>query len=579
MRMFLVGMCDIFLILYLTTLSQVNPFHNSFLTVDDYNKLKEAKVQAEQDSEKSHAQIMELKNEVTVLDKQKEEALQSTLSAKAETEKAMQLVKTEKEKVAQSEIKLSKTISEKEEFNELLQKSHKSEQEALKIVKESKVEAEKAKKRELDALKAIEEKRIEVEKAREKELHALQIVKESQAESEKAKERELSALKAIEEKQKDLEKARKKELQALQIVKAVKIDAEKAREEEQKALELAEKLRLQAEEARKKEEQALKLAEEARLKEEEARKSEEIARKIAEEERLDAAKARENETVALNLAESANNQKEIALKNADTARKAEASALKVARVAQDETTKVKTEIQSIIQPSDKAYNDNIIGKLVQFTITIDYEDRLSRINNKVITMQGLPVKIGDDYVFIVPLGQIGLDPTSTHDNYITYNIMVNAKPVRSMYVKPGEVKLAALVIDDEVEHCLPVGKTDSFSSYMPILFSIRNQKTLGTMDRIRGISNDYFIFKRDHLQMVTEDEFYLENEGFRGTGNYAEYIVKGDQVVDLGGNFLGIAYKKNTISRIDNFKGWYKIPLQGVSAKELANHIYRVNKL
>ena len=82
MRMFLVGMCDIFLILYLTTLSQVNPFHNSFLTVDDYNKLKEAKVQAEQDSEKSHSQIMELKNEVTELDKQKEESLQATLSAK-----------------------------------------------------------------------------------------------------------------------------------------------------------------------------------------------------------------------------------------------------------------------------------------------------------------------------------------------------------------------------------------------------------------------------------------------------------------------------------------------------------------
>ena len=133
------------------------------------------------------------------------------------------------------------------------------------------------------------------------------------------------------------------------------------------------------------------------------------------------------------------------------------SALKVASIAQGETAKVKTKIQSIIQPSDKAYNENIIDKLVQFTITIDSEDRLNRINNKVITMQGLPVKIGDDYVFIVPLGQIGLDPTSTHDNYITYNITVNAKPVRNIYVKPGDVKLAALVIDDEVEHCLPVG--------------------------------------------------------------------------------------------------------------------------
>jgi hypothetical protein len=537
MRMFLFGMCDIFLILYLTTLSQVNPFHNSFLTVDDYNKLKEAKVQAEQDSEKSHAQIMELKNEVTVLDKQTEEALQSTLSANAEIKKAMQLVEIEKEKVVKSEIKLSKIISEKEEFNKLLQKSQKNEQKALTIVKESQVESEKAKEREQSTLKAIEEKQREVEKAREKELHALQIVK------------------------------------------AVKIDAEKAREEEQKALKLAEELRLQAEEAKKKEEHALKLAKEARLKEEEARKNEEIALKIAEEERLAAAKARENETIALGLAETANNQKEIALKNADIARQAERSALTVASIAQSETAKVESKIQTIIQPSDKAYNENIIDKLVQFTITIDYEDRLNRISNKVITMQGLPVKIGDDYVFIVPLDQIGFDPSSTHDNYISFNITVNDKPVTKLYVKPGEFKVAAMVIDDEVEHCLPVGKTDSFSSYMPVLFSIRNQNQLGTMDRIRGVSNDYFVFKRDHLQMITEDEFYFDNEGFRGTGNYAEYIVKGDQIVDLGGNFLGLAYKKNTILRIDNLNGWHKISIHGMSAIELANHIYTVSKL
>ncbi len=88
MKMFLVGMCDIFLILYLTTLSQVNPFHNSFLTVDDYNKLKEANVKAEKDSEESDAQILELKNKNSELDKQKDQAIQSTLSAEAEIKKA-----------------------------------------------------------------------------------------------------------------------------------------------------------------------------------------------------------------------------------------------------------------------------------------------------------------------------------------------------------------------------------------------------------------------------------------------------------------------------------------------------------
>ena len=510
MRMFLVGMCDIFLILYLTTLSQVNPFHNSFLTVDDYNKLKELKVQAEQDSEKSNTQILELKNEISVLDKQKEKALQSTLSAKAETEKTMQLVKIEKGKVAKIETELSKAINEKGEYDKLLQKSQEDEQKTLKMVKESQIA---------------------------------------------------------------LEKAREKELNALQVVKAVKIEAERTREDEQRALETAEKLRLKAENAKKREEHALKLAKEARLKEEEARKNEEIARKIAEEERLKAVKASENETIALNLAALADNQKEIALKKAHVARKAEANALMVARIAQGETAKAKSKIQSIIQPADNAYNENIIDKLIPFTITIGYKSSL-----KVITMQGLPVKIGGEYVLFAPLDQIGLDPSSTHDDYVTYNITVNAKPVTKFIVKLGEFKIAALVIDDEVEHCLPVDKTAVFSSYMPVLFSLRNHKLLGVMDRIRGVSSDYSVFKRDQLLMITEDEFSFNNEGFRGTGNYAEYIVKGDQIVDLGGSFLGLAYKKNTIMRIDDLNGWHSISIHDMSAKQLANHIYNINK-
>ena len=211
MRMFLVGMCDIFLILYLTTLSQVNPFHNSFLTVDDYNKLKESKVQAEQDSEKSHAQILELKSEISVLDEQKEKALQSTLSAKSETEKMMQLIKVENEKVAAIETKLSKAISEKIEFNRLLRMSQEQEQKALTIAKESQIESEKAREEEQSALKILEETRIALEKSREKELHALQIVK------------------------------------------AAEIDAEKTKKGEQRALETAEKLRLKAEDAKKRE--------------------------------------------------------------------------------------------------------------------------------------------------------------------------------------------------------------------------------------------------------------------------------------------------------------------------------------
>ena len=535
MKMFLVGMCDIFLILYLTSLSQVNPFNNSFLTVDDYNKLKEAKIQADHDSEISKGHVLQLKDRVSVLDKEKEQALQLISTAKAETKKAMQLVNIEKEKAAQTEIALSKTISKKEELNKLIQKSQENEQNALKIAKETQVESEKARENEQRALKVVEEIQVKVEKAEASEQDALETAEELRLE------------------------AKKREQFVLKIVEEAKLEAEKAKENEEELRKIAEEAKLKAEEAGKNEEVARRIAEKAKLKEEEAIRNEEIARRIAEVERL--------------KAEKAENLKEIALKNEAKARKTEANALKVASVAQSETAKVKSKIKSITQTSDKAYSENILDKLTQFTITIDYESRLKNVSSKMITMQGLPVKMGDDHVIFVLLDQIGLDSSLTPDHYISCNITTNGKPVKKLYIKPGEAEIAALVINAGVKYCLPVGKTNDFSSYMPVLFSIRSQKQLGVMDRIRGISSDFFIFKRDHLLMITKDEFYFDNEGFRGTGNYAEYIVKGDQIVDLEGNFIGLAYKKNKILRIDNLKGWHEFPINDISAQKLSKQM------
>ena len=528
MRMFLVGMCDIFLILYLTSLSQINPFNNSFLTVDDYNKLKEAKIQADQDSEISKGHALVLKNKVSEFEKKREQALQLILSAETESEKALQLLNIEKEKVAQTEIALSKTISEKEKVNKLLRESQEKEQNVLKIVKEARVESEKTKASEQRALKVVEEMQIEAEKAREKEQKALKTAEELRLE------------------------AKKKEQFVLKIVEDAKLEAEKAKESE---------------------EELRRIAKESLLKAEEAGKREEIARRIAEEEKLKAEIARENEATALKSAEKAENIKEVALKNEEKARKAEANAVKIASVAQSETVKVKTKIKSIIQTSDKAYSENVLDKLTQFNITINYKNRLKHIKRKVITMQGLPVKMGDDYVIFVPLDRIGLGSSLTPDHYISYNIIANNKPVTKLYIKPGDAEIAALVINAGVKHCLPVGKTNDFSSYMPVLFSIRSQKKLGVMDRIRGISSDYFVFKRDLLRMITRDEFHFDNEGFRGTGNYAEYVVKGDQIVDLEGNFIGFAYKKNTILRIDSLKGWRGFSINNISVQKLSKHI------
>ncbi len=547
MRMFLVGMCDIFLVLYLTTLSQVNPFNNSYLTVDDYNKLKETKIQAEHDSEVSNKQILELKSRLSSLDKEKEHALQLILTAKTETEKVMQMVNTEKEKAAQTKIALSKTIGRNEELNKLVQKSQENEQNALKTVRKVQVESQKARENEQKALKAVEEIQIEVEKVRGSEQNALITAGKLRLEA---------------------ETSRKNELNVLQIVKEIQVKVEKAEESEHVAIKTVEELRLKVEEAKKNEEEMRRLAEEARLKAEDASRNEEIARKIAKEERSKAEKALESEAVALKLADNAENLKMIALNNEAKAKKAEVNALKIASVAQSETAIVKSKIKSITQTSDKAYSENVLEKLTQFTITTNYGSRLNHVNRKVVTMQGLPVKMGDDHVIFVPLEQIGLGQFLIPEHYTLYNITANSRPVTRLYIKQGETEVAALVINSDGKHCLPVGKTHDFSSYMPVLFSIRCQKLSGVMDRIRGISSDFFIFKRDQLFMITTDEFYFENKGFRGTGNNAEYIVKGDQVVDLDGNFFGFAYKKNKVLRIDSLEEWHRFSINDISTQK-----------
>ncbi|MGR3218661.1 MAG: hypothetical protein ACUZ8H_02440 [Candidatus Anammoxibacter sp.] len=468
MKMFLVGMCDIFLILYLSTLSQVSPYQNSNLTVDDYNKVKAAKTLAIIDAEMLKEMHRQLEIANSTLEKEKDYALQSALSAETKNKdalnridafaneirrgkeaesKAMEAVNSEREKVLRIEGALSVALRDEDEIGRLLQN-------------------------------AKEEKKI-----------ALQRLKD------------------------------------------------------------------------------------AYLKEQIAVKNEQEALLAAKEAKKEAEKAKENEDKALKLAKEALIQKEVALQNERTARNAENKALKVASVAKKETAETRLKIHTITQTADNAFNENISDKLVEFTVTVKYENRLNFVNKKVINMHGIPVKIGNDYLIFVLLDQIGLRTALTPDKYISYNITVDDNPITELYVKPGRNKIAALIVHTDIKHSLPTGKRDKLSSFMPILISIHNRDTLGLMDRIRNIDRDFFVFKRDHLQTVIEDELYYGNKGIRGTRDYGAYIKKGDHVVDLGGNFIGLAYKKNTIIRIDRVDGWHKIAMDKTSARELARQV------
>ncbi len=486
MRMFLVGMCDIFLILYLTTLSQISPFRTSAITVDDYNELKVLEIQSRE----------ELEN--------------------AKEREALSL----------------KQIAE-----------------SLKIIK--------AKKRELKKLES--EKILASQLAKSVQEDAATVSKRMQ----QLEQESLSALLAKEE-------ARRKAAEAQLRAQTANIEALKSKEKEKLAVKQAEELALQATEAKRNEENALKLVLEAKEKVEEALKR-------AEEARLSADNARASERDAIQQAKKAEKEKTIALRNQEEAIKAQNVALRVAETAKKEVVEVKSKIEAITQTADTAFNENINDKLTQFVVTIQAKNRWKNIVRKELVLQGVPVKIKDEYVIFTPLSHIGFGSLFEPEQFVTYDITVNSIPITKIYVKGDNYNIAALVINQIDNHSVPAENSGRFSSYMPILISLRNQKTLGVIDRLRGVNVDFFIFKRDYLRLIKGDEFFYENAGFRGTGDYAEYIVEGDQVVDLEGNFIGLAYKKNSVICIDNVDGWQEVFPGRFMANKLAEYIGNLN--
>ncbi|MGR3179597.1 MAG: hypothetical protein ACUZ8E_16260 [Candidatus Anammoxibacter sp.] len=471
MKMFLVGMCDIFLILYLTTLSQVSPYQNSTLTVDDYNKVKEAETLAISETERLKEMRLKLEIANYALEKEKDYALLS---------------------VQYAEIKNKTALGRIEAFEN-----------EIKIGKEAEAKA-------LEVINSEKEKVLRIENAL------------------------TAALKDEEEVGKLLQSAREEKTIALQRL------------------------------------------EDAYLKEQIAIKNEKEALLAAEEAKKEAEKAKKNEDKALKLAKEAQSQKEVALQNERAARSAESKALEVASAAKDEATETRLQIRTITQTADNAFNENISDKLVNFTVTIEYKNLLNLVNKKEITMHGIPVKIENNYLIFVLLDQIGLRTALAPDKYVSYNITVDDNPITELYVKSGANRIAALALNSEVKHSVPLGKIDKFSSYMPVLISIHSRDELSVMDRIRKLSGNFFIFKRDHLRMISDDELYYGNEGIRGTRDFAEYIKKGDHIVDLGGNFIGLAYKKNTIIRINQIDGWHKITINKTSARGLAKRVREV---
>ena len=248
--MFLVGICDIFLILYLTTLSQVSLHQNSDLTVADYNKLKASEGLAIGDIERLKEMNRKLENVNYALGKEKYYALQSVQSvenknkialdrietfeavikkSKEAEAKALEVVNREKEKILHVENELSEALRDEEEAGKLLQSTLEEKKLALQRFENAYLKEQIAVEKEQEALLAAKEAQKEAEKAKENEAKALEIAKEAQKEAEKAKDNEDKAIKLAKESQKQKEfalqnerLARDAENEALEVASAAK---------------------------------------------------------------------------------------------------------------------------------------------------------------------------------------------------------------------------------------------------------------------------------------------------------------------------------------------------------------------
>ena len=113
MRMFLVGMCDIFLILYLTTISGVDERGVSELTVEDYLEVKEAQQELKDISKVQEETLAALEQE-----------LQNAEASKNSSEGEKRRLKVKLDALTEQEAKLNEqlVLSEAEKKKLLEQK-------------------------------------------------------------------------------------------------------------------------------------------------------------------------------------------------------------------------------------------------------------------------------------------------------------------------------------------------------------------------------------------------------------------------------------------------------------------------
>lgn len=446
--MFLIGMCDIFLILYLTSITNIQP--RTVLTIDDFYTLK-------------------VMHESLKTDKQKaEEALQDKLRQEKEAKENLLAKLDEKDsRVSDMEQSLLMSDAQREQINKDLQEKE-------------------------DMLKAREE-----------------LLKNLNKEIEQ-KEDERRKMEAVY--QKELENTKK-------VMEVTQKRAEVLEGEALEAQSLANQMKKEADLAYK----TADMAKEIQIK----------AVQLKEE--------------ALAAREKAEAEKQKALEEMKVAKLNEEK-------AQEKARELTQTVEEIKQNAEFAYKNNVVPYMQNIHVTYVSEAPSTTLKyERELTL--LPIQIEGQIYVVFPSSQIGFKRKSDAPPdklVVTYN----GRRVKNGLINTDDDLIAIVVSEYKGKAQQPYSADVGVEQLMPALLSLRNNGNVAFSDKIRGLSDNYFIVNRDYLKKSRRDSLEFNVSGFRGTGLHAERVVLGDQLVDLNGRLIGIANDADHIIRIDTLKGW-----------------------
>lgn len=511
MRMLMVGMSDLFVILYLTSLASPNSSNSnvnnvSGITLNEYEVLQESEAVLRKEREDAKKELEKISKELEA--KQKEAA-------------SLSLVISKRDKESDETVRVS--------------------QQRLADLEKTKLEAEK---REKEATEARREKELAIKAKEDKEKEAAElankvILYEEQIAKSKINLDSLHGEVAKKEKQiQEVQTARvqtseelsrtQKEAKDLQGELAIiKQEKENLSAKAQQANEMAAQALANAEQAKKQEQDAILVARIA-----------EMAKRGAEQQ------AKE----AIGVAQDA---KQIALLKEQQA-----------KVAQRQKVAVEEKIGKIVQPAQYAYQKNVSSKLVPITIESKTKNLLFGKSKEKEIRNVLPVQVGVEVMAFLPLAQTG----ALYEDYEwidKYKVTLFGQEVEKIYVSPNEPYIVAFAVlanistVDVSTKMLPLKEP-----IMPTLIAVRNKSDLNVSDKLRDVSGDYFVFSRDRLIKKFDNVFEFGAEGVRGTGDFAQEIIDGDQIVDLDGRFIGVVPERNTVRTILGVGAWTNLSLR-----------------